>query len=164
MATYTSNYGWTKPEGGDPVNIGTLNSNLDNQDTLLHTIFLQYADVFSTSETYPVGAVVLYSNALYKCHTKITTAGAWSGNANWDPVTVGDLDMRGGGSVLKGTLTAGQTSLTITDASITADSFVDIYTDVYGVSPTAVSVIVGSITLTFTAQSSDLHVAVRITA
>lgn len=163
MATYTSNYAWTMPAGGDPVDIAVLNSNLSAQDSLIHDNFLQYADVFSELNTYPIGAVVLYSNAIYKCHTAVTVAGAWTSTTNWTAVTVGDLDKAGGGAVLKGTLTAGSTSLTITDDSITADSFFDVYTSVYGVSPTAITATTGSMTLTFTAQGSDLYVAVRIT-
>ena len=60
------------------------------------------------------------------------------------------------------TLTAGSTSLTISDASITTSSTIDYYTDVYGVNPTDATVVNGSITLTFDAQSSDIHVKVRV--
>lgn len=59
---------------------------------------------------------------------------------------------------LTGTLTAGQTSLTIEDEGITLDAIVDIYTDVFGVDPTNVVVVNGSITITFDAQASDLSV------
>ena len=61
-----------------------------------------------------------------------------------------------------GTLTAGSTSLTITDASITASSTVDIFTDKFGVVPENVTISQGSIVLTFEAQSSDLGVKVRV--
>lgn len=66
------------------------------------------------------------------------------------------------GTILVGTLTAGATTLTLSDASITTDSTVDIYTDVYGVSPSAVSVSTGSIALTFSAQSQNIGVKVVI--
>lgn len=65
-------------------------------------------------------------------------------------------------TVLTGTLTAGQTSLTISDTAITADSLIDIYTDKYGVNPTNVVSAAGSVTLTFEAQTSDLNVKVVI--
>ena len=71
----------------------------------------------------------------------------------------------GGGSSctdLIGTLLAGQTSLTIQNASITTSSTIDYYTDVFGVSPTDVVVTSGQIVLTFEAQSSDLGVKVRV--
>ena len=63
---------------------------------------------------------------------------------------------------LSGTLTAGGTSLTLTDSSITTNSLYDIYTSVYGVNPTDVTVTTGSITLTFEARQSNLEVKVRV--
>lgn len=61
-----------------------------------------------------------------------------------------------------GTLTAGQTSITLSDAAILTTSTFDFYTDTFGVSPTAVSVATGSITLTFAAQANNLGVKVRV--
>ena len=46
------------------------------------------------------------------------------------------------GTVLTGTLTAGNTTLTLSNAAITTDSIFDFYTSEYGINPTAVSVIV----------------------
>ena len=66
------------------------------------------------------------------------------------------------GTVLTGTLTAGNTSLTLTDSAITTTAMYDFYTDVFGVNPTAVTVSTGSITLTFEARQADLNVKVVI--
>lgn len=69
------------------------------------------------------------------------------------------------GIVLSGTLTAGQTSITFTDAYITSSSTLDnVWTDVFGVKlkPTNIVITAGSITLTFESQSSDIGVKVRI--
>lgn len=66
------------------------------------------------------------------------------------------------GVILTSTLTAGSTTLTISDNSITTDSTIDIYTNTYRVSPSDVSVIAGSITLTFSAQANDINVKVVI--
>ena len=63
---------------------------------------------------------------------------------------------------LTGTLTAGQTSVTISDASITTTSDIDIYSDVYGVAPEDVTVSTGSITLTFEVRQTDLHIKLRV--
>lgn len=90
MATYTSNYAWTKPSGGDPVDIEVLNDNLDDQDSIVHQAFLDLAPVFSTSNTYAVKDVVLYDNKVWICHTAVTTAGAWTGSTNWTQTTVGE--------------------------------------------------------------------------
>lgn len=61
-----------------------------------------------------------------------------------------------------GTLTAGTTSVTLSNASITTSSTLDFFTDQFGVNPTNVSVSTGSVTLTFEAQASNVGVKVRI--
>jgi hypothetical protein len=60
------------------------------------------------------------------------------------------------------TLTAGSTSITISDNTIFTTSTIDIYTDAFGVNPTNVVVSTGSIVLTFEAQQSDVGVKVRV--
>lgn len=75
---------------------------------------------------------------------------------------INELNAIGDYATASGTLTAGQTSLTISDNRITTDSLLDIYTSIYGVSPTAVTVSAGSVTLTFEAQAADMDVAVNI--
>lgn len=67
------------------------------------------------------------------------------------------------GVILAGTLTAGETTLTLTDASITEDStFIDLCTTIWGVNPTEAPVVAnGSITYKFDAQSTDMGVKVR---
>ena len=66
------------------------------------------------------------------------------------------------GKEVTGTLIAGNTSITLQDASITTTSTIDIYTDVFGISPESVSVVTGEITITFEAQSSDMGVKVVV--
>ena len=63
---------------------------------------------------------------------------------------------------LTGTLSAGNTSLTLSNASITTSSTIDYYTDYFGVNPVSISVSTGSVTLTFEAQDIDLGVKVRV--
>ena len=63
---------------------------------------------------------------------------------------------------LTGTLTAGKTTITLTDSAITTDSKFDFYTSIYGVSPTNVTVASGNITLTFDAQKTNMNVEVRV--
>ena len=60
------------------------------------------------------------------------------------------------------TLTAGNTSITISDDAIETTSTIDIYTDVFGIQPTNAVVTSGQIVLTFLAQASDLTVKVRV--
>ena len=61
-----------------------------------------------------------------------------------------------------GTLLTGATTLVLSNASITSTSTLDVFTDVYGVSPTDMVATTGSVTLTFEAQESDLGVKVRV--
>lgn len=83
-----------------------------------------------------------------------------------DPNTmyfITDLYDRGLGTVLLKTLTAGSTTLTFTDGSIQSDSVIDIYTS-SGVAYDSISTSTGSITLTYTAQASDVQVKVLVDA
>ena len=65
--------------------------------------------------------------------------------------------------IVRGTLTAGQTSVALTASkSVAATALIDVFADVYGLNPSAVSVAGAVITLTFAAQASDVAVAVRI--
>ena len=66
------------------------------------------------------------------------------------------------GIAVIGTLTAGQTSITLSSELIDNNSDFDFRTSIFGVTPTAVSVATGSITLTFPAQASDMGVKVVI--
>lgn len=66
--------------------------------------------------------------------------------------------------VQRGTLAIGSTSVALTFASQTigANTLVDVYTDNYDVSPTAVSISGQVVTLTFDAQSAAVAVAVKV--
>lgn len=66
------------------------------------------------------------------------------------------------GKVVIGTLSAGNTSVTLNDPAIKDSSTVDFYTSIYGVSPTSVLIAEGRITLDFEAQESDMNVKVVI--
>lgn len=65
--------------------------------------------------------------------------------------------------IQRGTLAAGSTSINLTfSASVSATALVDIYTDTYGVNPTAVSISGAVVTLTFDAQAAAVAVAVKV--
>ena len=66
------------------------------------------------------------------------------------------------GTTLTGTLTAGLTSITFQNESITDNCDITPFTSVYGVNPTAISTSNGSITLTFKAQTQDIGVKVVV--
>ena len=79
--------------------------------------------------------------------------------------TTGKWENQAGGAAyteLTGTLTAGNTSLTIQDSSITTDSTIEPFTNVYGVNPTNIVVTTGQVVLTFEARQANLGVKVRV--
>lgn len=59
-------------------------------------------------------------------------------------------------------LEAGETMISINDDRISTYSTVDVYTDVYGVNPTGITVTNGNVTITFDARGNDINVKVRI--
>ena len=61
-----------------------------------------------------------------------------------------------------GTLTAGQTSITLSNAAITEDSTIDYYTNYFGINPVGVNVSNGRVVLTFEEQDIDISVKVRV--
>ena len=61
-----------------------------------------------------------------------------------------------------GTLLAGSTSITLSDASITTSSTIEPYTDPIEVDHNSISTSTGSVTITFDAQQSNLNVKVRV--
>lgn len=77
--------------------------------------------------------------------------------ADVDAIVLPDVE------IVRGTLTTGQTSVALTASkNVSATALIDVFTDAYGVNPTAVTISNDVVTLTFEAQASDLAVAVRI--
>lgn len=66
------------------------------------------------------------------------------------------------GTELTAVLSAGSTTVTISNAAILTTSTVDIYVDKYGISPEDATVTTGQIVLTFEEQASDLNIKVVI--
>lgn len=64
--------------------------------------------------------------------------------------------------VITGTLSTGQTTLTLSDSAITTDSVIDIYTDHWGVSPSDVTVETGQINMTFSSLDYELNVRAEV--
>jgi len=66
------------------------------------------------------------------------------------------------GTYVIGTLTAGQTSITLSDASITSSSFIQVFAGNGNINYTSISSTTGSVTIGFLAQASDMTVVARI--
>lgn len=83
------------------------------------------------------------------------TSNAWSTDYDWKRLNAY--------IELTGTLTAGETTITLTDDSITTGRKFDFLTSIYGVSPVTAPIVTdGSITLEFDAQETDMNVEVRV--
>lgn len=127
-------------EIGDVVNFATRN----------------LSDSYDSTETYYADDVVIYENRLYKCTAE--TTGDFD-STKWTATTIDELIASARGTISVGVLKAGQTSVTIL-GEIFADNTFQIFTNAYGLAPTAVSVASGSITLTFEPQETDVRVKV----
>lgn len=65
------------------------------------------------------------------------------------------------GTKVTGTLTAGSTSITLSDAAITSTSLIDVYNDA-GIGYESITASTGSVTIIFAAQASNMAVEVVI--
>lgn len=74
---------------------------------------------------------------------------------------VADL-VRSGAKEVTASLASGATTLTISDTNITTDSTIDVYSSVYGINPTAMTVAAGSVTLTYDADHVTATIKIRI--
>jgi len=80
-----------------------------------------------------------------------------SDGSTW--VLVPSGDDAGGGLVISQTLTAGQTSITFSNAAILATSFISVASEAWYTASTQTT---GSVTLTFPAQASDMLVQILV--
>jgi hypothetical protein len=74
---------------------------------------------------------------------------------------LGDVDANVS-TYVSGTILAGNTTITLSDASIQTTSFIDIYFKDKVLAPVAVTVAIGSVTVDIAAEATDTDVAVRI--
>ena len=65
------------------------------------------------------------------------------------------------GTKVTGTLTAGSTSITLSDAAITSTSLIDVYNDA-GIGYESITASTGSVTITFEAQAANMSVEVVV--
>ena len=148
------------------TNVKTIFGGINELATKILGITEDYDPTRTSSNPYNTGDLCFYQNVLKKCNDD-DVYGTWD-NTKWDDTTIADELANGGGGSggswtdVTGTLTAGNTSVTLSDASISSSSTIDIYTDVFGVNPTNVVVSAGSVVLTFEAQQSNVGVKVRI--
>ena len=73
-----------------------------------------------------------------------------------------EIEAAGGGTVLTGTLEAGETTITFTDDSITSMALIEVFADDFSAWVTNESVSGSTLTITFVAMASDIEVKVRV--
>ena len=127
--------------------------------SMLFGWFASYDD----AATYNMGDVMNYNGTLYECIADNVT-GAWDAS-KWQVQKVTDAMTAINKQTYKdfsGTLIAGNTTIGISDSFITSDSLIDVYCSAYGLSPQSVSASVGSVTVIFPAQGSDIDYVIRV--
>ena len=77
-------------------------------------------------------------------------------------VEVATSGVYGGSAFIQGELAAGESTLTLNDSSITANSIVNVYTDKYPVAAKAITVENGTITVVFKPQTTKMQVKVEV--
>lgn len=132
-----------------------------DEDAIEDAAGVNIADLYDDTATYNVGDYCVHDGLLYKCNTAIASAEAWT-SAHWTRCIVTEEMSTTGEVKVTGTLVAGATSITLSDASIETTSWVMPWTSVWGIMPLTVVVATGSVTLTFEEQSSDMTVGVVV--
>lgn len=77
-------------------------------------------------------------------------------------VEVATSGVYGGSAFIQGELAAGESTLTLNDSSITANSIVNVYTDKYPVAAKSITVENGTITVVFKPQTTKMQVKVEV--
>ena len=124
---------------------------------------IAFVEMSPTKSNHSQGDYIMFEGKLYKCLTSITSGATLVVGTNIQATNVvSEMGGGSGGTLVSGTLTAGQTSITLNNANITSNSWISPYTSVYGVNPTNVVATTGSVTLTFEAQLTDILVGVEV--
>lgn len=159
LSTITSNItSLTTTVNGNTGAINTINSLIGNglpttdDKTIIGAINEIYAMITGGGSTEIQAQNVSYDN---------TTSGLTADDVQ-EAIDEIVASIPGAGyTLVTGTLTAGQTSVTLSDASILATSYIDVYTD-GGVPYVSAVQNVGSVVLTFAEQASNLSVAIVV--
>lgn len=133
----------------------------DDADAIEDASGVNIAEEYDPTSTYNEGDFVVHDGLLYKCNTTISTAEAWTA-AHWTRCLVTDEMSTAGETRVTGTLAAGATSITLSDASITTDSWIIPFASVWGIMPLTAVVATGSVTMTFEAQAENMTVGVVV--
>ena len=148
---------------GNTGSINTINSLIGNgqptteDKTIIGAINEIYAEIGGGSTV--TASVVSYDNTTSGMTADDVQEAIDELKADVDAIVVPASSFE----IVRGTLTAGQTSVALTASkAVAATALIDVFADVYGLNPDTVTVAGAVVTLTFAAQASDVAVAVRI--
>ena len=97
------------------------------------------------------------SNATINIKQNGITKGSFTTNQNTDV----NINLSGE-TIVTGLLKQGDTEVELSSEALTEDSIIDVYTDIYGLTPSSITQSNNSVTLTFKPQSSDVNIKVVI--
>lgn len=159
-------------------NVSTTNAVTENSSALIESgavfdavnetqnIIAPVEKTSTASQGYAIGAQLVYQGILYDVIAAISQNDTLTVGTNIQAADDIVTELAGKepiSKVLTQTLSAGSTSVTFTDAAITADCFIEIYTDKAGLNWTAIDdSITGTIIITYPAQSSPVSVKLVI--
>ena len=153
----------TTAVSGNTGSINTINSLIGNgqptteDKTIIGAINEIYAEIGGGSTV--TASVVSYDNTTSGMTADDVQEAIDELKADVDAIVVPASSFE----IVRGTLTAGQTSVALTASkAVAATALIDVFADVYGLNPDTVTVAGAVVTLTFAAQASDVAVAVRI--
>lgn len=153
----------TTAVAGNTGSINTINSLIGNgqptteDKTIIGAINEIYAEIGGGSSV--TASVVSYDNTTSGMAADDVQEAIDELKADVDAIVVPASSFE----IVRGTLTAGQTSVTLTASkAVAATALIDVFADVYGLNPSTVTVAGAAVTLTFAAQASNVAVAVRI--
>ena len=153
----------TTAVSGNTGSINTINSLIGNgqptteDKTIIGAINEIYAEIGGGSTV--TASVVSYDNTSSGMTADDVQEAIDELKADVDAIVVPTSSFE----IVRGTLTAGQTSVALTASkAVAATALIDVFADVYGLNPDTVTVAGAVVTLTFAAQASDVVVAVRI--
>lgn len=139
--------------------LGNNRTSIDKNTTDVQLLNTEYAEVESSLTNLQEQVTTNTAN--------ITTA---QGNISTLTTTVGSLSstveqVQGEvGTYYSGTLSIGETTLTISVPTLTNDSIIDVYTDAYGTDPTDISsnLVDKTIIMTFPIMSATVRVRIKV--
>ena len=130
-------------------------ADMSNYSTTSHT-HLQYLTTANAKESY---ASKEHSHSQY-----LSTSGTAANSNKLGNVAASAYLTTASGKKfyeVSGTLAAGATSLSLSNGNITTASTIDVYSSVYGISPTKMTVSAGKVNMTFDAQTVAATIKVR---